>query len=122
MGTTGRVAVAPSELLECMSTKHLCVLTLNKEIIDPVFLWATLLYDRIVRDQAKISGGGAIMEGWNMAIIKKLKIRVPPIGLQKNFRSIYDRKIKIGKDYRAALKQGNIFFNSLSQRAFSGVL
>jgi type I restriction enzyme S subunit len=122
MGTSGRVAVTPSELPECMSTKPLCVITLNKKIIDPVFLWATLLYDRIVRNQAKVSGRGAIMEAWNMKIIKQLIISVPPKDLQLKFRSIYDRKTKVKTSLIKAIKEANLFFNSLAKNAFRGDL
>lgn len=123
MGTTGRVAVAPADLPECMSTKHLCVLTLNKDEIDPVFLWATLLYDYKARDQAKRSSGGAIMEGWNMGIIKEICVRVPPLKKQRQFRLVIE-KMKQLKEKKLSFwgaQSGNLF-NSLTQRAFRGEL
>jgi type I restriction enzyme S subunit len=123
MGTTGRVAVAPSDLPECMSTKHLCVLTLNKDKIDPVFLWATLLFDNKVRNQAKSSSCGAIMEGWNMGIIKNIDIRVPPIKIQRVFRSIFEKSKRL-KEKQTAWEEdsSNLLFSSLIQRAFRGEL
>jgi type I restriction enzyme S subunit len=123
MGTTGRVSVAPSDLPECMSTKHLCVLTLNKDKIAPVFLWATLLFDNKVRNQAKSSSCGAIMEGWNMGIIKNIDIRVPPIKIQRVFRSIFEKSKRL-KEKQTAWEEdnSNLLFNSLIQRAFQGEL
>lgn len=122
MGTTGRVVVAPQDLPECMSTKHLCVFTLDKSYADPVFIWGTLMFDQMVRNQAKVSGGGAIMEGWNLGIIKSLMVRVPPIKLQKQFRVVIEQ---IKKSKEAELKAANLendLFNSLVQRAFRGDL
>ena len=123
MGTTGRVAVAPSDLPKCMSTKHLCVLTLNKKVTDPVFLWATLLFDNKVRGQAKRSSGGAIMEGWNMGAIKAIHVRVPPLNNQLKFRKIIERTQKLKKQMLTWEADGSSqLFNSLSQRAFRGEL
>lgn len=123
MGTTGRVAVAPPHLPECMSTKHLCVLTLNTRQIDPVFLWATLLYDNKARNQAKMSSGGAVMEGWNMGIIMAISVRVPPLDEQLKFRKI----VQLTNELKAKLttwgaQDCNRLFNSLTQRAFRGEL
>jgi type I restriction enzyme S subunit len=123
MGTTGRVAVAPENLPECMSTKHLCVLTLNKTMIDPVYLWATLLFDNKVRGQAKKSSCGAIMEGWNMGIIKAINVRVPPLNEQLEFRKIIERTEKMKEKMLAWETNGSTqLFNSLTQLAFRGEL
>ncbi len=122
MGTTGRVAVAPPNLPACMSTKHLCVFTLDQKIADPVFIWGTLMFDEVVRNQAKVSGGGAIMEGWNLGIIKSLMVRVPPIELQRQFRQVIEQ---IKKSKVTGLKAAGLesdLFNSLVQRAFRGDL
>jgi type I restriction enzyme S subunit len=123
MGTTGRVAVAPSDLPECMSTKHLCVLTLNRNKIDPVYLWATLLFDNKARSQAEKYGSGAIMEGWNMGIIKAINVRVPPLHNQLKFRKV----VECSKHLAVKLKtfqqrDTEQLFNSLTQRAFRGEL
>ena len=100
-----------------------CTHALNKDKIDPVFLWATLLIDNKVRNQAKSSSCGAIMEGWNMGIIKNIDIRVPPINMQRTFRFIFE-KSKHLKDKLIALAENNeyLLFNSLTQRAFRGEL
>lgn len=85
MGTTGRCAVAPDDLPPCISTKHLCVLTLNQTVILPEFAWAALLFDPFVRSQIARTGHGAIMEGWNMGLVKRLSVRVPPLSIQSRF-------------------------------------
>ena len=85
MGTTGRVCVAPENLPECMSTKHLCVLTLDRSRVEPLFVWGALLFDENVRAQTRVRAQGQIMEGWNLTIVKGLRLRVPPLDKQRSF-------------------------------------
>ena len=91
MGTTGRVCVAPDDLPECMSTKHLCVLTLDRSLVEPLFVWGALLFDDHVRAQTRVQGQGQIMEGWNLTIVKRLQLRIPPIDIQQSFTRIMTR-------------------------------
>lgn len=97
MGTTGRVCVAPDDLPECMSTKHLCVLTLNRSFVEPFFVWGALLFDDCVRAQARVQGQGQIMEGWNLTIVKRLQLRIPPIDVQRQFARIVTQIIAFEK-------------------------
>ena len=68
-----------------MSTKHLCVLSLDHSKVQPKYAWAALLHDPFVRSQIDRTGHGAIMEGWNMGLVRRLTLRVPPIALQQLF-------------------------------------
>ena len=95
MGTTGRVCVAPDDLPESMSTKHLCVLTLNRSLVDPVFVWGALLFDESVRAQTRVQGRGQIMEGWNLRIVKNLQLYIPPLDLQRKFRDFATRTMTL---------------------------
>ena len=97
MGTTGRVCVAPDDLPECMSTKHLCVLTLDRSVVEPLFVWGALLFDDNVRAQTRVQGQGQIMEGWNLTIVKRLQLRIPPIGIQRSFAHIVARNMALGE-------------------------
>ena len=90
MGTTGRVCVAPENLPECMSTKHLCVLTLNRSLVEPTYVWGALLFDENVRSQTRIFAQGQIMEGWNSKIVKNLCLRIPPLALQRRYAEIVE--------------------------------
>ena len=91
MGTTGRVCVAPENLPECMSTKHLCVLTLNRSLVEPTYVWGALLFDENVRSQTRIFAQGQIMEGWNSKIVKNLCLRIPPLALQRRYAEIVEK-------------------------------
>lgn len=121
MGTVGRVAIAPPDLPEAISTKHLCVITPNKEKILPSFLWATLLYDPSVRAQTKAVGKGAIMEGWNSKIIRSLKFPLPPLSLQREFEAQVQAVLDI-ENSLLAISLGTLLNASLSAHAFSGQL
>ena len=93
MGTTGRVCVAPQDLPKCMSTKHLCVLTLDRSRVEPHFVWGALLFDDSVRVQTRVHAQGQIMEGWNLSIVKRLQIRVPPLSRQWSFCKVVARAL-----------------------------
>ena len=97
MGTTGRACVAPDDLPECMSTKHLCVLTLDRSLAEPLFVWGALLFDENVRAQTRLQGQGQIMEGWNLTIVKRLRLRIPPTDIQQSFAQIVARTTTLGE-------------------------
>lgn len=88
MGTTGRVAIAPDDLPTCISTKHICTLTLDQTKMLPTYLWACLRWDPEVRAQTRKEAKGAIMEGWNMGIVKSLQVSAPSMEVQRKFESI----------------------------------
>ena len=85
MGTAGRVAVAPDDLPECMSTKHLCVVSLDRQMIRPWFAWAAVRFDPYVAKAVAVAGRGAVMTGWNTGIVKGLAIPVPSLEEQEEF-------------------------------------
>lgn len=119
MGTTGRCAIAPDDLPTCISTKHLCVLTLNEKVIRPEFAWASLLFDPSVRSQIAVTGHGAIMEGWNMGLVKRLALRIPPLSLQDAFiESLRTTQSLAGQQVDAAKREDAVSL-SLSSRLLS---
>ena len=80
-----------------MSTKHLCVLTLDRSVVEPLFVWGALLFDDNVRAQTRVQGQGQIMEGWNLTIVKRLQLRIPPIDIQRSFAHIVARNMALGE-------------------------
>lgn len=122
MGTTGRVCVAPPDLPECMSTKHLCVLTFDRQKVEPVYAWAALLFDPFVRAQVKSSGHGAIMEGWNTTIVKNLNLRVPSPDLQREF--VKRARAVLSHETNSEVSADNLenVYEAVTHRAFSGDL
>jgi len=122
MGTVGRAAVAPPDLPECISTKHLCVITPDTSRILPYFLWAVLLFDPSVRAQSSAEGKGAIMEGLNSKIIRRLRFRLPPVDLQARFERIVDDALPIEDLYLSSRGATAELTRSLIANAFSGQL
>jgi type I restriction enzyme, S subunit len=119
MGTTGRVCVAPAGLPECISTKHLCVLTPDTSKVSSLYLWASLLFDPVVRRQTAQAGKGAIMEGWNMTIVRELEIAVPSTQALKRFDAAAKRIECLRASHEALELESEQLFGSLSSRVFN---
>jgi type I restriction enzyme S subunit len=116
MGTTGRVAIAPDDLPTCISTKHLCTLTLDSKKMLPTYLWACLRWDPEVRAQTRREAKGAIMEGWNMGIVKGLLVNAPPIDVQLRFEKIDSRIKRMSSAHALAAKGTDELIASLSAK------
>ena len=122
MGTVGRCSIAPEELPVCISTKHLCTVTLDRTKAHPRFIWGAFLHDAFVKQQTRSVGKGAIMEGWNSTIIKRLRLRVPPLPLQKQFAARVSEIRAVQAEQFASRHRLNDLFHSLLHRAFQGQL
>ncbi len=85
MGTTGRSAVVPNDFPIAINSKHLACITPNMNIINPLFLSLTITKNQSVLNQIKSKNKGAIMNGLNLGIIRKLTIKLPPIKTQDEF-------------------------------------
>lgn len=85
MDTTSRVCVAPEDLPECVSTKHLRVLTLDCSRVDLYFVWGALLFDDSMCVLTLVHAKGQFLESRNLSIVKHLQIRVPPLPRQRLF-------------------------------------
>ena len=116
MGTTGRVAVAPDNLPICISTKHLCTMTVDREQMCPEYLWACLRWDSEVRMQTQRESKGAIMEGWNLGIVKDLMISKPSMEVQRKFVSLLVRTNRIVSNARLASQDTGALISSLVSR------
>ena len=116
MGTTGRVAIAPDDLPTCISTKHLCTLTLDRKKMLPTYLWACLRWDPEVRAQTRREAKGAIMEGWNMGIVKGLLVNAPPMDVQLQFEKIANRIKRMSSAQALAAKGTDDLMASLSAK------
>lgn len=120
MGTTGRVAVAPDDLPICISTKHLCTMTVDRTKILPEFLWACLLWDPAVRAQSSRESKGAIMDGLNMGIVKGLLIKVPSMDVQQRFVSVLRKVDALRSKYKVAVDDGASLNAALTSKLLPG--
>ena len=118
MGTTGRVAIAPDDLPICISTKHLCTLTLDHKKMLPTYLWACLRWDPDVRAQTLREAKGAIMEGWNISIVKGLLVNSPPMDVQIKFEESANRIKRMRSAQALAANGTDELMASLSAKHF----
>lgn len=122
MGTCGRVAVVPDDIPKAINTKHVCCMTLDREVIEPVFLQAAFLHHPDVLKQLGVQAKGAVMPGLNMGIIKGLKLSLPPLELQQKFALQSLEASSEGLKHKMALDNVGALFASLQHRAFRGEL
>ena len=122
MGTTGRSAVVPDDIPEAITTKHLATITCNKELIHPEVLSFAIHSDPLIIRQIKSFNKGAIMDGLNLGIIRKLEINLPPIEDQLRFVAMLRKARAIEASSQTPAGSGEDLFQSLSQRAFRGEL
>ena len=122
MGTTGRSAVVPNDIPEAITTKHLATITCNPKIIHPEVLSFAIHSDPLIIRQIKSYNKGAIMDGLNLGIIRKLEFKLPPVEQQDKFVSVLRKVRSIERSANTADCSGAYLFQSLCQRAFRGEL
>ena len=57
----------------------------NQDVLSPAFLVEQFHSSHVVREQIMSASTGAIMAGTNVTKLKKIKVFVPPLALQKEF-------------------------------------
>ena len=118
MGTTGRSAVVPEDIPEAITTKHLATITCNRDLIHPEVLSFAIHSDPLIIRQIKSYNKGAIMDGLNLGIVRKLKINCPPIEEQLRFVLMLRMVRATQSKILTSEGSGSDLFQSLSQRTF----
>jgi type I restriction enzyme S subunit len=122
MATLGRTAVVPKEIPLCINSKHLAAITLDKNIANPYFVaYAFHSHPFIVRQMSN-NVKGAIMDGLNLTIIRRIKMKLPPIELQNKFGVTFEKTETLKTQYQQSLQELENLYGSLSQKAFRGEL
>jgi type I restriction enzyme S subunit len=122
MGTVGRSAVIPEDIGLAINTKHLAALTLDEKKCNPFYLAFSIHSNPYLTQQLKGRSRGAIMEGFNLTLIKALKLKYPPITLQNKFETIYRKCLANTQKLNKAASLYSILSNAISQLAFKGEL
>jgi type I restriction enzyme S subunit len=118
MGTCGRCAVVPDDVPVAINTKHLCCITLNRDLCLPVYLHDAFLFHPDVLRQIGVSQKGAIMDGLNMGIIKSLNIPVPPMIVQQRYAEMVAKRSQVFAGYEEGVRQAEHLCDSLSHAIF----
>ena len=95
MGTIGRTAVVPEGIQKSIISSHLLKLSLSKDIY-PKYIALVLSYASPVYRQLDLASQGAIMQGLNTDIVKKLFFPLPPT---------IDEQIKIAEELERKLEE-----------------
>ncbi|MFR9310834.1 restriction endonuclease subunit S [Hydrogeniiclostridium mannosilyticum] len=90
MGTVGRSAVIPDNIPKAINTKHLACLTIDRSKAQPTFICSAFQMHPEIRQQLTGQAKGAIMDGLNLTIIKKLCFKLPPIEIQNKFVEFFN--------------------------------
>jgi len=122
MGTTGRSAVVPDEIVKCINTKHLACLTLDFAKANPYYISYSIHKNPSLLNQIKQQNKGAIMDGLNLTIIKGLNIVLPPIDLQNKFENLYHRLEMYKSRLQLSLAELETTYKAILQKAFNGEL
>ncbi len=122
MGTVGRVCVVPDGIPLSISSKHLCALTLRRDVVLPEYVQAYVLHHPLARLHLNQTQKGAIMAGLNMSIIKDLPVIVPSLSEQKRFVADLATLGAIRDQAMLHQDQVRLLTDSLTTRAFKGEL
>ena len=122
MGTVGRSVVVPENIGTAINTKHLACIRLNHSILNPFFLSYALIHDPLILQQLTGNKRGAIMDGLNIGILKKLKISIPPKESQEKFVSFLQHSQGLKQKMLQQSQELETQFQALMQKAFKGEL
>lgn len=113
MATVGRVAIVPSNMPLAINSKHLAAITLDKSIVEPVFIAYNLHSNPEVKKQISARGRDAIMDGLNLGLIREIKIKIPPLPLQQHFAKIVESIEEQKEQAKASLAASEVLFEGL---------
>lgn len=112
MGTIGRSSVVPEDCPAAVSTKHLATITVDRSKVLPAFLSHAFHCSPTIARQLGTATRGAIMPALNLGIIKRLRVRLPPLALQQRFEEVVLRLAEV----RSRLSESGASVASLSRQ------
>lgn len=118
MGTVGRSAVIPDDMPTAINTKHLACISLDRSRANPYFLSCAFQIHPQIQQQLRRQTKGAIMDGLNLTIIKKVSFALPPLNLQEEFVEFYNQTEKSKAIIQQSLEKLETLKKSLMQEYF----
>lgn len=121
VGTFGKISVVPEKFELGIINPRLMKITPNQNIIYPLFL-KEVLTSSVVQSQIKNVSHGGTMGIVNVGIMKKIKIILPPMDVQKKYLEIKKKTESIKQKMLIQLQELETGFQALMQKAFKGKL
>lgn len=118
MGTVGRSAVIPDDIPKAINTKHLACLTIDRSKAQPTFVCCAFQMHPEIRRQLVGQTKGAIMDGLNLTIIKKLCFKLPPMEIQNRFVEFFNVTEKTKTTISRSLEKLETLKKALMQEYF----
>jgi type I restriction enzyme S subunit len=121
VGSYGLISIVPPVFEAGIINPRLMKITVNQDIIHPVFL-KYLLHSKGIKTKIENSTHGGTMDIVNVGIMKEIQVPVPPLASQGVFLEILDNIDKQKTLTQQCLQKSEDLFQSLLQRAFMGEL
>jgi type I restriction enzyme, S subunit len=122
MGTVGRSAVIPNDIGIAINTKHLAAIKLDESKCNPYYFAYSIHSNPYIQFQLKARARGAVMDGFNLTLIKELKLKDAPIESQNRFEKIYINCTTNKEKLTTVQSNAKVLFDALSQLSFKGEL
>lgn len=121
-GTIGNCAVYPHGFPPGIMHSDLLRVRIDRSKATSHFIADQLHFSRDVEWQIELISGGAIMQGINVGKLKKIRVLLPPMELQRAYREKIDAANAQAAMFKNQLTHINTLFASLQHRAFQGGL
>lgn len=118
-GTIGKIGLVPKSLQGANITANLIRIALDRDQVDPIFLWHLLKSDALQAALLRVSASTTILTVKALDL-KGLSVIVPPLPLQQKFAAIVRRFERLRAQQREAERQAEHLFQTLLHRAFRG--
>ena len=121
-GTVGRTCIVPENIEQAIIGPNLLRVRLDQLKLLPIFFTSLLSFSFSIKEEIKRMSPGATVAVFNTTNLKKLKIPLPPLDLQRKFASIVDQYKNLEEKNKYNSTELENLFSSLLQRAFTGDL
>ena len=117
VGTYGKLLIIPQEFQKGIINPRLLKITFDKSKIDTVFFKYFFASDSLQKKLTDNTHGGT-MGILNLGIVRKIKIPVPPISLQNDFKTFVHQIDKSKFAVQKSLEKAETLYKSLMQAYF----
>ena len=121
-GNVGNCYIYPEGMPDGVMHSDLLRIRPCKEKVNSQFLQKQFMYSRDVEGQLRLISQGAIMAGINVTKLKSLMLLCPPLQVQEKYSDVLNAINTSKGILDEKVKDANLLFNALMQKAFEGEL